>query len=97
MDQAASAPGQLGETIPDRRDTDNALYMSLAMVCKNEALDVVKTVTQKAWLRELAQTEQRVRSDDWDVVARVHEFSGIRLWNHRWIQEETVEMGKSDC
>ena len=26
---------------------DKALYMSLAMVCKNEALDVVKTVTHK--------------------------------------------------
>ena len=33
--------------VPDRRETDKALYMSLAMVCKNEALDVVKTVTHK--------------------------------------------------
>ena len=31
----------------DRRETDKALYMSQAMVCKNEALDVVKTVTHK--------------------------------------------------
>ena len=29
------------------REMDKALYMSLAMVCKNEALDVVKTVTHK--------------------------------------------------
>ena len=36
----------------------------------------------QAWLSELAQTEQGVRSDDWDVVARVHESAGIRLWNH---------------
>ena len=36
LDQAASAPGELGEAVP-----------SLAMVCKNEALDVVKTVTHK--------------------------------------------------
>ena len=47
MDQAASAPGELGEAVPDRRETDKALYTSLAMVCKNEALDVVKTVTRK--------------------------------------------------
>ena len=33
--------------VPDRRETDKALYMSLAMVCKNEALDLVKTVTHK--------------------------------------------------
>ena len=32
---------------PDRRETDKALYMSLATVCKNEALNVVKTVTHK--------------------------------------------------
>ena len=43
----ASAPGELGEAVPDRRETDKALYMCLAMVCKNEALDVVKTVTHK--------------------------------------------------
>ena len=36
-----------GEAVPDPRETDKALYMSLAMVCKNEALDVVKTVTHK--------------------------------------------------
>ena len=33
--------------VPDRRETDKALYISLAMVCKNEALDLVKTVTHK--------------------------------------------------
>ena len=48
LDQAASAPGELGEAVPDRRETDKALYMSL--VCKHEALVVVKTVTDKAWL-----------------------------------------------
>ena len=47
LDQAASAPGELGEAVPDRRETDKALYMSLAMVCKNEALDVVNTATHK--------------------------------------------------
>ena len=47
LDQAASAPGELGEAVPDRREADKALYMSLAMVCKNEALDVVKTVNHK--------------------------------------------------
>ena len=47
VDQAASAPGELGEAVPDRRETDKVLYMSLAVVCKNEALVVVKTVTHK--------------------------------------------------
>ena len=47
MDQAANSPVELGEAVPDRRETDKALYMSLAMVCKNEALDLVKTVTHK--------------------------------------------------
>ena len=47
MGQEASAPGELGEAVPERRETDKALYMSLAMVCKNEALDFVKTVTHK--------------------------------------------------
>ena len=47
LDQAANAPGELGKAVPDRRETDKALYMSLAMVCKNEALDLVQTVTQK--------------------------------------------------
>ena len=93
MDQAANSLVELGEAVPDRRETDEALYMSLAMVCKNEALDVVKTVTHKRGF----ESWQGVRSDDWDVVARVHESSGTRLWNHRWIHEETVEMGKSDC
>ena len=97
LDQAANAPGELGEAVPDRRETDKALYTSLAMVCKNEALDVVKTVTHKRGFESWRKLSKRVRSDDWDVVARVHESSGIRLWNHRWIQEETVEMGKSDC
>ena len=47
LDQAANSPVELGEAVPDRRETDKALCMSLAMVCKNEALDVVKTVTHK--------------------------------------------------
>ena len=33
LDQAASAPVELGEAVPDRRETDKALYVSLAMVC----------------------------------------------------------------
>ena len=47
MAGSASAPGELGEAVPERRETDETLYMSLAMVCKNETLDVVKTVTRK--------------------------------------------------
>ena len=55
LDQAANSPVELGEAVPDRRETDKALYRSLAMVCKNEALDLVKTVTHKrgfeSWLK----------------------------------------------
>ena len=69
----------------------------LAMACKNEALDVVKTVTHKRGFESWRKTEQGVRSDDWDVLAQAHESSRTRLWDHGWIQEETVEMGKSDC
>ena len=47
LDQAANSPVELGESVPDRRETDKALYMSLAMVCKNEALDLVTTVTHE--------------------------------------------------
>ena len=47
MDQAANALGELGEAFPDRRETDETLFMSLAMVCKSEALDVVRTATHK--------------------------------------------------
>ena len=47
MDQAANSPVELGEAVPDRRETDKALHMSLAMMCKNEALDLVNTVTYK--------------------------------------------------
>ena len=38
------------EAVRERRETDKALYMSLAMVCKNEALDVVKNSNSQAWL-----------------------------------------------
>ena len=47
LDEAASVGGELGEAVLERRETDKALYMSLAIVCKNDALDVVKTVTRK--------------------------------------------------
>ena len=38
---------QRGEAVQERRETGKALYMSLAMLCKNDALDVVKAVTGK--------------------------------------------------
>ena len=43
LDQAANSPVELGEAVPDRTETDKALCMSLAIACKNESLDVVKT------------------------------------------------------
>ena len=47
LDQAASAVREFCELVPERRETDKAWCMSLAMVCKNDALDVVKKVTRK--------------------------------------------------
>ena len=47
LDEASSAGGELRVAVPARRETDKTLYMSLAMVCKYDALDVVKTVTRK--------------------------------------------------
>ena len=73
MDQAASAPGELGEAVPDRRETDNALYMSLAMVCKNEALDVVKTVTRERGFESWRKLCKVYGSTTWTSL---HEF-----WN----------------
>ena len=55
-------------------ETDKVLNKSVATVCKNEALDVVKTATHKRGF-ELAQIVRRMRVDGWDVVARVHESS----------------------
>ena len=61
LDQAASAPGELGEGVPERRETEKTLYVSLAMVCKNEALDVVK---RKARARqEQGKSKARARQD----------------------------------
>ena len=42
LDEAASAVVELCGDVQERRETDKALYMSLAMLCKNDALDVVK-------------------------------------------------------
>ena len=47
LDEAAGAIVELGEAVQERKETDKALYMSLAMVCRNDALDVVKGVTGK--------------------------------------------------
>ena len=47
LDEAARATVELGEAIQERRETDKALHLSLAMVCKNDALGVVKGVTGK--------------------------------------------------
>ena len=69
-DAAASAVVELGEAVPERRETDKALHMSLAMVCKNDALDVGqlheqespreshgKTTPQKVHLRVIVQQD----------------------------------------
>ena len=40
----------LREAVPDRRETDKALYMSLAMVCKNEASGRCENSDSQGWL-----------------------------------------------
>ena len=66
-----------GETVLDRRETDKELYMSLAMVCKNEALDVVKTVTHKRGFESWRKLCKKYGSTTGTSVARVHESSGV--------------------
>ena len=94
LDQAASAPDELVEAVPDRRFRTNALYMSLAMVCKNEARDVVKTVTHKRGFESWRKLCKEYGSTTGTSLHELHESSGERLWNHGWIQEETVVSGK---
>ena len=50
LDQAANAPGELGEAVQGRRETDKALYMSLVMVCENEAIGCCENCDSQAWL-----------------------------------------------
>ena len=68
------APGELGDAVPDRRGTDKALYMSLAMVCKNEALNVVKTVTHKrgfeSWRKLCKEYGSTTGTSMWHVGAQ---------------------------
>ena len=95
--QAANSPVELGEAFPDRRETDKALYMSLAMVCKNEALDVVKTVTHKHGFESWRKLSKEYRAT---AGTSLHEYTNLLEYDFGTtdgIQEETVEMGKSDC
>ena len=85
LDEASSAVVELGETVPERRETDKALYMSLAVVCRNDALDVVKTVTRKRGFESFVRS-----TGHGDVVARVLESTGVRLRDH-------AQVGESDC
>ena len=50
LNQAANAPGELGEAVPDRRETDKALYMSLGMVCKKRGSGCGANCDSQAWL-----------------------------------------------
>ena len=96
LDEAAVSVVEMGEAVQARRETDKARHMSLAMVCKNDALDVVKESHGEARVRVLAQTLQ-VWFCDWDVAARVLESPGVRLRDNGWLQEETAEVGEPDC
>ena len=71
--------------------------MSMAMVCKNEALDVVKTVIHKRGFESWRKLCKEYGST---TGTSLHEYTNlleVRLWNYGWIQEEIVEVGKSDC
>ena len=74
MDQAASASGELGEAVRERGETDKALYMSLAMVCKNEALEVVKTATHKRGLESWRTLCKECGSTTWTSL---HEYTNL--------------------
>ena len=91
LDQAASAPGELGEAVPDRRETDKALYMSLAMVCKNEALDLVKTVTHKRGFESWRKLSKEYGAT---TGTSLHEYTNLLECD---FGTTTVVVGKSDC
>ena len=55
LDEAASGVVELGEAVPERRGTDEALYMSLAMVCKERHVGRREGGPGQARLRVLAQ------------------------------------------
>ena len=59
FDEAASAVVELGDAVPEHRETDKALFMSLAMVCESDALDVVTGVTGKRGLSAGADSARR--------------------------------------
>ena len=98
LDQAANAPGELGEAVPDRRETDEALYMSLAMVCKKEALDLVKTVTHKRGFESWRKLSKEYGAT---TGTSLHEYTNHLEYDFGTTdelnQEDTVEMGNSDC
>ena len=66
--------GELGEAVPDRKETDKALYMSLAMMCKNDALDVVKTVTRKCGFESW---HKLCKEDGSTTGTSLHEYSNL--------------------
>ena len=70
----ANAPGELGEAVPDRRETDKALHTSPTMVCKNEALDVVKTVTHKRGFESWRKLSKEYGST---TGASLHEYTSL--------------------
>ena len=51
----------VGSGLGSQREMVKALYMSLAMVCKNVALDVVKTLTHKRVRQSISFRSRRVR------------------------------------
>ena len=62
--------GELGEA----RETDKALYMSLAVVCKNDALDVVMTVTRKRGFESWREQCEEYGST---TGTSLHEYSNL--------------------
>ena len=76
-----------------RRETDKALYMSLAMVCKNEALDVVKTVTHKRGFESWRKSSKKYIGPGAEAV-RLHNLT--RCSYQSWCEVCVASKGRSD-
>ena len=73
-----------------------ALYMSLAMVCKNEALDVVNTATHKSGFESW-----RKLCEEYGVTTgtSLHEYTNLLEYDFGTtdgFKKRLLKMGKSD-
>ena len=82
LDQAANAPGELGEALPgSQRDGQRVVH------------EFGHFVQERALSHKRGFQSGRKLSKEYGTTTG----TSLTTLNHRWIQEETVEMGKSDC